>query len=182
MARELYTNLIAPSIYELVPVMLTIPSISHTYARTSSVCRMCGTCGWSLAKKTKLLPRWISIVHFCSFTPTIIFYKRFCTQCDGYSASFMWYDCDCCYCCQRQYIDNRIHNNRLNQFARTTKTTLTTTTASRVEKKMEALCHVIYFTSNFLQPFKLAKSTALPTQTGHLICTFLFTFNYDAIQ
>lgn len=29
MARELYTNLIAPSIYELVPVMLTIPSISH---------------------------------------------------------------------------------------------------------------------------------------------------------
>lgn len=39
MARELYTNLIAPSIYELVPVMLTIPSISHTYARTSSVCR-----------------------------------------------------------------------------------------------------------------------------------------------
>lgn len=180
---ESSTNLIAPSIYELVPVdnSVNICMLHYTHYIECSP-----TCGWSLAKKMNKYKRNCCQDEFQSFTLTILFCKRLCTQCDGHSASFMWYDYGC-HCCQHQCMDNHTHNNRLNQFARTAKkNNKATAAASSKESKKHGstVCHVIYYILQafFFQPLSQAKPTTAPTQTDHLICTVfsLFTFNYDA--
>lgn len=48
---------------------------------------------------------------------------------------------------------------------------------------MVTLCHVIYFTSIFFEPFNLTQDQQLLTQTVHLICTFFCLHSirlYDA--
>lgn len=70
----------------------------HTHARTYIQCA--SLAGDLLQKKIVAKMNFNRSLLFHTLQQS--FYKCLCTQRDGYSASFMWYDCG--NCCQLQYI------------------------------------------------------------------------------
>lgn len=122
---------------------------------------MCLTGGWSLVATTttttnKLLPRWISIVHFCSFTSTIIFFKclNVYIQSDGYSAS--------CSCDMIMVVSTAVNCTiyRQSYTQQSSQSICADHKNGKQRQKMVTQCHVIYFTGIFSQAFQPSTKSA----------------------